>query len=146
MEIFFHSIWLAYLFSWCWLLVGRSFKFKPNVKITFIFLIILFCQIQEISVYLQITRYFPVSTYWSFIVIAFTFSPLVHFKLSFLYSMRKGQGSFPYRYLVDQSFICITIFKFLLLFYLFFFGCAACGILVTQSGIKPEPPAVEAQS
>ena len=31
-----------------------------------------------------------------------------------------------------------------MIFFIYFFGCGACGILVPQPGMEPMPPAVEA--
>ena len=48
---------------------------------------------------------------------------------------------------MEQSSLCYTVGPVGYLFYLFFWSCrVACGILVPQPGIKPVPPALEAQS
>ena len=59
------------------------------------------------------------------------------------------QVLFPFRLLwnMEQSSLCYTVGPVGYLFYLFFWSCCvACGILVPQPGIKPVPPALEAQS
>lgn len=68
-----------------------SFDEQRLFNLTFYFIVSAFCiQSKKISIYIKVSN---TCSYCSFIVLAFTFRSVIHFKLIFASGMSKGYGS-----------------------------------------------------